>query len=339
MMRRFPVILMSLLLVSGRAQTVSVADSVPLMICGLNLVSADRMMTAEEVGPVCDVHANWASVIPYAFVPGLHEPGLVFNGKWQWVGEREPGIEAAIRHLHDQGIAVMVKPQLWIGHGAFSGELSMPDDSSWAQFEREYRGYIMSYAELAGREGAELLCIGTEMKQFVRERPDFWRQLIAEIREKYSGRLTYAENWDAYAQVPFWKELDYIGIDAYFPIASGRHPRSGQLVAGWKMLCRDLNAFSDTIRRKILFTEYGYRSIPNCAEAPWEYGKSEVISERAQLAALKALYETIWEAPCFAGGFLWKWYPDHVNAGGPGDDSYTVQNKKAEHLVRSVYGR
>jgi hypothetical protein len=40
-----------------------------------------------------------------------------------------------------------------------------------------------------------------------------------EIRKIYTGKLTYAANWDDFDKVPFWKELDYIGIDAYFPLS------------------------------------------------------------------------------------------------------------------------
>ena len=93
---------------------------------------------------------------------------------------------------------------------------------------------------------------------------------------------------------------------------------------------------ADSANRQVVFTEYGYRSISNCAEEPWNYAKSGETSERAQYRALEALYETVWNDPFFKGGFLWKWYPDHEGR-SHGSDQYTVQHKKAENLVRSVY--
>ncbi len=308
-------------------------------INGINLVSMDRVLDSSEVIPMKRLNANWASVIPYAFVPGLNKPGLVFDGKWQWIGERSAGVESAIRCLHKQGVSVMVKPQLWIGHGEFSGHLEMPDENSWKQFEEEYLGYVLAFAQLAEREGAELFCLGTEMEAFVRARPAFWSKMIAEVRKVFSGKLTYAANWDGYADVPFWSELDFIGIDAYFPIADGRHPKKRYLIAGWRDLMPQLKKVSDQSGRRVLFTEYGYRSTPNCAESPWDYSEATTCSEKAQVNALVALYEVIWDQPFMAGGFLWKWYPDHENAGGPKNALYTVQNKKAEELVRVVYGR
>lgn len=307
-------------------------------INGLNLVSMDRLLDTAEIEPMSSVNANWAAVIPFGFVPGLHEPRLIFNSDWQWIGERVPGVEAAVRGLHSQGINVMLKPQLWISHGDFTGHLSMNSEEDWQEFEANYMDFIMAYATIAKNEGVKMLCIGTEMNRFVQARPEFWQRLIKAVRAVYPGKLTYAENWDAYAQVPFWKELDHIGIDAYFPIAKGKNPKPKKLIAGWKLMRAELAAFAERHDRKMIFTEYGYRSIPSCAESPWDYSRSEEQSEKAQYNALAALYEVIWNEPFMKGGFLWKWHPDFHSSRHSDNDHFTVQNKKAEELVKQVYG-
>jgi hypothetical protein len=88
-----------------------------------------------------------------------------------------------------------------------------------------------------------------------------------------------------------------------------------------------------------LFTEFGYRSIQKCADEPWSYdrSKTDLQSQEAQARALKVLFETFWDEEYFAGGFLWKWYPKHAKAGGSRDTMFTVQNKKAEAVVRKAY--
>ena len=49
--------------------------------------------------------------------------------------------------------------------------------------------------------------------------PDDWRRLISKFRELCPGPLTYAVNWwGDYDVVEFWDELDYIGINAFFPL-------------------------------------------------------------------------------------------------------------------------
>ena len=70
----------------------------------------------------------------------------------------------------------------------------------------------------------------------------YFKQLIKDVRAVYAGKLTYAENWDCYADVPFWSDLDYIGMDAYFPIAEGSNPSEQELEEGWSNLEQEFAA-------------------------------------------------------------------------------------------------
>ncbi|MEL6865638.1 MAG: hypothetical protein AAFP19_14520, partial [Bacteroidota bacterium] len=61
------------------------------------------------------------------------------------------------------------------------------------------------------------------------------------------------------------------------------------------------------------------------------------INEQAQANALEALYSSFWQEPFWAGGFIWKWFPNMTgHEGYPGKD-YTPQGKKAEAIVKSWY--
>lgn len=304
---------------------------------GISLVSEKEYLQEDQISQMKQLNANWVSVIPFAFVPDKHKPELIFDIDGQWRGERVYGIHKAVRSLHENGFQVMMKPQLWVGDKEYSGHIKMKTEEDWLLFEEEYRRYIMAFVRIAEEEKVELLCIGTELSKFVRQRPLYWEQLIYEIRSMYAGEITYAANWDSYKFVSFWGDLDYIGIDAYFPITKKNNPSYFQLKKGWLNLEIELHDFSSLQDRPILFTEYGYRSVLNCTDQPWEYGDSGVADEKAQVKALKALYEIMWEKNYFAGGFLWKWFPDHENAGGAGDNAYTVQNKLAEKLVQEKY--
>jgi hypothetical protein len=59
----------------------------------------------------------------------------------------------------------------------------------------------------------------------------------------------------------------------------------------------------------------------------------------AQATAYRALFETFWNEPWFAGGFLWKWFDSHAERGGPDNTRFTPQNKPAEEVIREWYGR
>lgn len=306
---------------------------------GVSMVSINNSIDSSHVSPITALGANWAATIPFAFMPSHTSPDLSFDLEWQWAGERIDGARNYVRELHAQGLSVMIKPQIWIGHGTYTGEIRMASEDDWVKLEENYKKYLLAFANLATEEKVEMICIGTELKHFVADRPDYWRMLISEVRTIYTGKLTYAANWDEYEQVSFWDDLDYIGVDAYFPVSKKVKTSVNKLIKGWEPHKAKMDSLSVKFSRPILFTEYGYRSIDGCAMRPWDYSDSGKQNEKSQVAALHALYHVFWEDEKYCGGFLWKWYPDHKNAGGPSNKMFTVQNKKAQKTVTEFYSR
>ena len=100
-----------------------------------------------------------------------------------------------------------------------------------------------------------------------------WREMIEEVRKVYSGRLTLAANFDNYHEVSFWDALDFIGINAYFPLRSTLDTpltREG-LKDSWGEIFRDIDAFRTTheLTQPIVFTELGYTRWRGVTVAPW----------------------------------------------------------------------
>ncbi|MCH2231522.1 MAG: glycoside hydrolase [Crocinitomicaceae bacterium] len=308
-------------------------------INGLSFVSINKLVAQEDIDPMKSVNANWVSVIPFSFIPAKDNPNLRYNSDWQWIGERLDGSQKYIQQMHKAGLKVMLKPQIWVGRGVFTGFIEMNNEDDWLVFEEKYQEFILEFAKMAEEEQVEMICLGTELNRFVVTRDRFWKGMIAEVKKVYSGKLTYAENWDCFDQVTFWSNLDYIGVDAYFPITQKEEPTKTDLIAGWSAHVAKMDSISAKYDTPLLFTEYGYRSTVNCSMKPWDYSKKAEISEDCQVRALSVLFDVMWSKENFAGGFLWKWFPDHKDAGGPKNDMFTVQNKKAETLVKEVYLR
>ena len=223
---------------------------------GISLVASREPVSASHITPIKDVNANAVAVMPYAFMGSISSPDLRFNVERQWQGERLDGIRETTKLLHSQGLKVMVKPHIWIGNGAFTGNIMMSSEEDWKKFEANYEKYIMLYAQMAADENTELLCIGTELYEFANERTEFWEQLIVKVRKIYKGKLTYAENWDKVEKVKFWNQLDFIGVDAYFPLSEGKSPKIEELRISWKPHKTQLKELSIKYDKKILFTEY-----------------------------------------------------------------------------------
>ena len=103
-----------------------------------------------------------------------------------------------------------------------------------------YTKFITHYAKIARDEDVEFFCIGTELT-FAVTRTDMWKnKVIPEVRNAYKGRIIYAANWDEYMKVGFWEDLDYAGIDAYFPLADKGTPKYEELKQGWRKWAKDI---------------------------------------------------------------------------------------------------
>ena len=316
----------------------SCSSQVKEKINGVSFVASREEVAHEQVQEVVQVHANHAAVMPFGFIRDIGSPEIIFDTERQWYGETRKGAMQYIALLHENGIKTMVKPQIWIWKGEFTGTLKMNSEADWKALEASYEKFIMTYAKMAQEAGSELFCIGTELEQFVENRPQFWQKLISEIRNVYKGKLTYAANWDEYLRVPFWQDLDYIGIDAYFPLSEEKTPSVEQLKIGWQRWKDEIAALANTMERQVLFTEYGYRSVDFPANKPWLAHRSdENVNLDAQVNCKIAIFEEFWNEDWFAGGYVWKWFIHHSKSGGPDDNRFTPQNKPAQEIIKAFY--
>jgi hypothetical protein len=318
---------------------ISVSCFAQTKINGISFVASNREITIEAIQPVIAIHANWVALMPYGFMKSETDSTIVFNSKRQWINERKEGIEKTTKLFKNQKVKIMLKPQIWIPNGGFTGHIKMKSEKEWKALENSYEKFILFYAKIAQTSKVELFCIGTEMNAFVVARPLFWKALIVKIKSDYKGKITYAENWDTYKTVPFIASLDYIGIDAYFPLDTTKTPTIKSLETSWQPLKKEMQLVSKKHNKKILFTEYGYQSKNYSAFEPWDHSKTRTVNLKAQENALSALYTQFWAADWFAGGFLWKWYDNHNEAGGINDSDYTVQNKPSEEIVKKYYSK
>ncbi len=314
------------------------SSQVTRKINGVSFVASREEVAGEHIQEVVNLNANYAAVMPFGFIRDTGSPEIIFDTDRQWFGETRKGAAQYIQMLQKNGIRVMMKPQIWLRHGVFTGKLQMQSEEDWKILEQSYEDFIMSYAEVARDHEIALFCIGTELEQFVHHRPAFWKALIQKVRGVFKGEITYAANWDEYPRVSFWEEVDYIGIDAYFPLSGDITPSVEQLRAGWEKYKGEIKALSDTVNKPVLFTEYGYRSMDYTAKKPWLVeSEDEKVNLIAQVNATRAILEEFWVEEWFEGGFVWKWFISHKQAGGEGDNRFTPQNKPAQMVIRDFY--
>ncbi|MCG8577640.1 MAG: glycoside hydrolase [Flavobacteriales bacterium] len=301
---------------------------------GISFSSPEEQVRLKHISPIQKMNANWIAVVPYGY---MKNKKIIYDKDGQWLGERLDGIRKTVKYSKQLGLKVMIKPHVWIGPGKYTGHFKCSTEEEWQAFEKSFRSFIMQLVDLAVEEKVELFCIGAEWGNFVVMRSKFWRQLIKDIRAKYDGKLTYGSNWDDFDQVPFWNQLDYIGIDSYFPISKIENPTIPQLMEGWKVITALLRDFHKKKKKGILFTEFGFRSTINATIDPWDFGSDATYSEEVQSNAFASFFKSLWKEEWFKGGFIWEWYANHESAGGKGDKDYTPQNKLAEKTIRAAF--
>ncbi len=290
-------------------------------------------------------NAEWVALIPEATLERstmtLRPDSL--NSYWS---STMPAQHEAITLAKQAGLKVFLKPHIVLSklkskpydksNGAvWRGDVILESDADWKALEESYAAYIIRLAELAEAMEVELFSVGTELREFVIHRPQFWTELIVMVRKIYNGQLIYCANWDEYDKVEFWNELDYIGVDAYFPISNAKTPKVRQLIKTWRSTKRKLKRLSKSKGKEILLTEFGYRNIDYAGQTPWVHDNGEATPNyQAQSNLYEAFFHTFWEEPWVAGGFLWNWLHTDLEAG---DTDFSVRKKPVLTIIRQWY--
>jgi hypothetical protein len=307
-----------------------------LKIKGVSLESPARPIDPSTMTDIKSIGSSHVSIMPYAFMKTLDSDSILYNLDWQWWAEREEGVRVLIEQAHDQGIQVMMKPHLWIGHGEYTGDIHHSDPDKLERWKASYEEYILFYAHIAAEMDVSIICIGTELCAMVPGEEAYWKKLVEDIRAFYPGKLTYAANWDCYRDFPWDIGLDFIGIDGYFPLSVPSGADEAQVVAAWEPWKAEMAAYSQEQGLDILFTEFGYRSEVHALDEPWAQHHGGEVSFEIQALGYRSFFKAIWNEPWMAGMFIWKWHtPDHLAR--KDDTRFSPQGKPALEVIKEGF--
>lgn len=294
-------------------------------------------------------NVSWVTLVPWGFQEDIDSPEVEHHdGDSLNIMYHDSSWTSQIQEFRTAGFKVFYKPHLWLGsppEGMWRSDVYPANEADWATWSATYRNFILRYAKVAERGQAEMFCVGTEFSRLSVEKPDFWREIIREVRAVYSGKLTYAANWyNEYEQVPFWEELDYIGIQAYFPLTEHKNPSVAQVVAGWGEHLPVIQSVSERYDRPVLFTEMGYKSTTDSAIEPWKWvdysgEQRHDYSLVTQANCYQAFFDTVWTQDWLAGVHLWQFRGDFKDRDGEVDVDFNPQGKPAEGVIRKGFER
>lgn len=245
--------------------------------------------------------------------------------------------------FHNRNMHVMFKPHLWMSEG-WRSNIKMDNDEEWDTWFDSYERHMIHYARLAEHMDADFYCIGTEFRSSIKKQPERWQNLVDQIKKIYHGKLTYAANWDGeYDDVTFWKDMDYIGIQAYYPLTNKNNPTLTEIKDGWHTHIKKLKKLSEKHGKPILFSEIGYRSDASATIKPWVWGEAldketNEVSNATQNLAYEALFQQLWKEDWFAGMYFWQWHTTSKEGNVREAMDFTPRYKPAENTMAKWYG-
>ena len=290
----------------------------------------------ESLKALAKTGTKWVSIVATWYQEACDTTKIFSNNKTP----SDSSVIHAIKTIHSLGMKAMLKPHLDLldtSGGSWRGEIACAP-GNWDAWFESYRDFVLHYAKMAQEHNVEIFCIGTELTSVATIKEQMWKEkIIAPVREAYKGPLTYAANWnEEFSQVKFWDVLDYVGIDAYFPLSEKARPTLEEIKKGWEPWIKEIEEFQKTVNKPIIFPEVGYCSAEGAAKKPWEEIAKGEVDLALQADCYQALYETFWDKSWFYGMYWWKWGTD-VRFGGPGNRGFSLQNKPAEGVVTRWY--
>jgi hypothetical protein len=322
----------------GRSKMAVAPPSLPFLK-GVSFAMANRLeggyhapSIRTQLDRLAALGANAVSLMPFASQPGPDRPELRYLNRSPG-SETDIGLIHATRLARSRGFHVLYKPHLWI-HGSWTGEVRMASEQDWAAWWRGYRRYVLHHALLANWAGADLFSVGVELSKTT-DRDAEWRDLIAATRLFFPGAVTYSGNWYGDLEtVKFWDRLDFMGIDAYFPLSASPQAGRAELEKGAKEVAARLAAVSRRAGKPMILTEVGFAAHKAAWVAPHTEGGE--YSEDDQALAYDVFFKALGRPKWLAGTFVWKAFSAPGSEGGSRAD-FRFLGRKAEGEVREYY--
>ena len=315
---------------------------------------------ANAVGQLkTQISNNWIALVVFEYqsTQASYDIGPNTTGINPLTGEvwsttsTEADLREGVRQARLQNMKIMLKPHLDLYSGEWRAMIRPDTQGNWF---RSYNAMIVRYARLASELNIELLCIGTEF--VVATQPTYtnsWRVLIDSVKIYYSGTLTYAANWSGafgagitsteFDQIEFWNELDYIGIDSYYPLTNSPGdplPSFDIAVNRMQSPLQSISSVSSRWRKSVIITEIGIQSVRGALASPWDFssGKAQgaVQDNTVQEFYYRVMIEAMGKQSWCEGIFWWNW--DSVPTSYEATD-YTPRNKPATVILRDFNSR
>lgn len=310
--------------------------------CGAKKGNYRTELAIKSQDSLIDTGINWVS-IPIKIQQKRYNATEILFDYNEDVTDKD--IEFIVNRFHEKGIKVCLKPMISCMDGIWHGYIDFPDqsldgtDKYWVRWFRSYTNFIRHYAEIAEKSGCEMFSIGSELVGTERKEK-YWRELISEVRSLYKGPIVYTCDMNKAGDIRWLDGVDYIGVNAYYPVAKYPGDTMENMQAVWEQIIEKLEAKSKALRKPMILSECGCRSARGCAKFPNDVTHVQYPVDEAEQAnyyesCLKACSGQDW----LLGIFFREWSTEIYRSKNIAeeDTSFNIYKKKAEPIVRKYF--
>ncbi|HEY94936.1 MAG TPA: hypothetical protein G4O15_08375 [Dehalococcoidia bacterium] len=300
--------------------------------------------TDKSLQNLADTGVNWISLLVRVNQETIRSTTISSNSS---VTVKDSDLLRVVNLAHDMGIRVALVPciQLTNDPDHWWGEIgtSFSNETQWHEWFTAYREFINHYATFAQEAKVDLFYVGSELPG-VTHREDDWRRVVQEVRERYSGLISYdSVHWGRpqgeCARIKWWDAVDYVATDVWYTLTNKNDPTLEELKVAWiqKGYLAELESLANKFNKPFIISEIGYDSKDKTNFEPglaWLREGSVDLQEQAD--CYQAALETLWGQPWLKGIFWWQWFAE-TYTGGPNDNGGTPWGKPAEEVLKKYY--
>jgi hypothetical protein len=315
----------------------TIADIRPVTGFALNAHHiGDLDLYLASVDRVADLGANALIVFTPMFQHKVNSTEIRFLPEKCATDEQ---LVAILERARERGLHTTLVPVVLIEKPAAKEWRGLISPSDWDAWWSSYVALIDRFVAVANLADVDLLAVGSELNS-TEDQLDRWEAVIASVRERFGGQITYSANWDRYDKMKLWPLVDVISVSSYFELEPEESAASeGELARAWAAERGKLRSFARNAGLPLLLSEVGYPSLPWAHQHPWNYvaNEGDVSDPDAQALCWRAFFRAWTNEFCdpegpVAGFFGYHWDP--YRHGDENDMGYGIDGKPALDVVR-----
>ena len=134
----------------------------------------------------------------------------------------------------------------------------------------------------------------------------------------------------------FWDELDFIGLNCYYPLSKSDNPSKRDLEKAFDQVINKIEKVCYKYNKPLVFTEIGFRSVAH----PWKNPHAKEGNRPFNDAHQKLCYEVVLEGiknKKWCNGILWWKWPSHLSYRGERNKGFSPNSKQTEDVISKYF--